>query len=95
VKNTLHPLHPQHRVQPSHEDAVRTVGAVRGVRRFSCPLNGEAGSASGELGSLFAAAYLRLLASRVNDSSRQNPLDSPEQESDELAMTITRRRRRA
>ena len=48
-----------------------------------------------ELATLFAAAFLRLLASRVNDSSRQNPLDSPEQESDELAMTTSRRPRRA
>ena len=48
-----------------------------------------------ELATLFAAAYLRLLASRVNDSSRLNRLDSPEQKSDELPMTTTRRRHRA
>jgi len=48
-----------------------------------------------ELATLFAAAFLRLLASRVNDSSRLNRLDSPEQKSDELPMTTTRRRHRA
>ena len=48
-----------------------------------------------ELATIFAAAYLRLLASRGHDAPGQNPLDSPEQESDELAMTTTRRRRRA
>jgi len=48
-----------------------------------------------ELASLFAAGYLRLLAARDAAHDGQNPLDSPEQESDELAMTTPRRRRRA
>jgi len=48
-----------------------------------------------ELASLLSSGYLRLLASRSQAAARQNLLDSPEQESDELAMTTRRRRRRA
>jgi len=50
---------------------------------------------SQELAALLAAGYLRLLVARDAAQDGQNPLDSPEQESDELAMTTTRRRRRA
>lgn len=48
-----------------------------------------------ELAALLAAGYLRLLVVRNAAQDGQNRLDSPEQESDELAMTTTRRRRRA
>ena len=48
-----------------------------------------------ELAALLAAGYLRLLDTRKGAQDGQNPLDSPEQESDELAMTTSRRPRRA
>lgn len=37
MKNSLHPLHPQHLIQPDQENAVSTVRGVRRVRCFSHP----------------------------------------------------------
>ena len=47
-----------------------------------------------ELARLLAMAYLRLLTAKAVSQDGQNRLDSLGEQSDELAMTNTRRRRR-
>ena len=80
MKNTLHPLHLEHL---HSSKACIDVTGVRGVPCIS-QFQERFGEDISELSRLFATAFIRLLDSRRNETAPQNPLDSLEQESDEL-----------